>query len=100
MSTARPTAKSTGHLVYLLAIKEPSSRRIIASGLSTPAMQYGYAAYAAVCAKYGLMQLGCRAHVRRKFDEASKAQGKNLGKTKHSRPSGTCDHLETVPNGI
>jgi Transposase IS66 family len=27
------------------------------------------------------MQLGCRAHVRRKFDEVSKAQGKNLGTT-------------------
>ncbi len=36
----------------------------------------GYAAYANVCAKYGLRQLGCWAHVRRKFDEALKAQGK------------------------
>ena len=35
----------------------------------------GYAAYANVCAKYSLRQLGCWAHVRRKFDEALKAQG-------------------------
>ncbi|MEQ1545122.1 IS66 family transposase [Methyloglobulus sp.] len=37
----------------------------------------GYAAYANVCTKYGLRQLGCWAHVRRKFDEALKAQGEN-----------------------
>ena len=36
----------------------------------------GYAGYAGVCAKAGLRHLGCWAHVRRKFDEAIKAQGK------------------------
>jgi transposase len=36
----------------------------------------GYAGYANVCAQTGLRQLGCWAHVRRKFDEAIKAQGK------------------------
>jgi transposase len=36
----------------------------------------GYEAYANVCAKHGLRQLGCWAHARRKFDEALKAQGK------------------------
>jgi DNA-binding transcriptional regulator WhiA len=40
----------------------------------------GYAAYANVCAQQGLRQLGCFAHVRRKFDEALKAQGKNPAK--------------------
>jgi transposase len=37
----------------------------------------GYAGYANVCAQTGLRHLGCFAHVRRKFDEAIKAQGKN-----------------------
>ncbi len=36
----------------------------------------GYAAYANVCAQHKLKHLGCWAHVRRKFDEALKAQGK------------------------
>ncbi|MEQ1559538.1 MAG: IS66 family transposase [Methyloglobulus sp.] len=36
----------------------------------------GYTAYANVCAKQKLRHLGCWAHVRRKFDEAIKAQGK------------------------
>lgn len=40
----------------------------------------GYAAYAHVCKQAGLRQLGCWAHVRRKFDEALKAQGKNPAK--------------------
>lgn len=43
----------------------------------------GYTAYANVCAKFGLRQLGCWAHVRRKFDEALKAQGKQA-KTQNS----------------
>jgi transposase len=34
----------------------------------------GYEAYGKVCAEYGLTALGCWAHVRRKFDEAIKAQ--------------------------
>lgn len=37
----------------------------------------GYAAYANVFAKQKLRHLGCWAHVRRKFDESLKAQGKN-----------------------
>jgi transposase len=36
----------------------------------------GYLAYINVCAQYKLKHLGCFAHVRRKFDEAIKAQGK------------------------
>lgn len=36
----------------------------------------GYTAYANVCAKQKLRHLGCWAHVRRKFDEALKAQDK------------------------
>jgi transposase len=36
----------------------------------------GYVAYANVCAQYQIKHLGCWAHVRRKFDEALKAQGK------------------------
>lgn len=46
----------------------------------------GYAAYVNVCLQYGLRQLGCWAHVRRKFDEALKAQGKkspNLNSLAH-----------------
>jgi len=35
----------------------------------------GYEAYGKVCADYGLTAVGCWAHVRRKFDEAIKAQG-------------------------
>jgi len=36
----------------------------------------GYGGYAPVCAKNGLIQVGCFAHARRKFDEALKGQGK------------------------
>lgn len=36
----------------------------------------GYQVYANVCTKQNLRHLGCFAHVRRKFDEALKAQGK------------------------
>lgn len=35
----------------------------------------GYGGYDPVCAKNGLIQVGCFAHARRKFDEALKAQG-------------------------
>jgi transposase len=41
----------------------------------------GYEGYAAVCAMSGILQVGCFAHARRKFDEAVKAQGKG-GKAK------------------
>ncbi len=37
----------------------------------------GYAGYDAVCAEQGITRLGCWAHARRKFVEASKAGGKN-----------------------
>jgi len=40
----------------------------------------GYTAYAHVCGKHGLTHLGCFAHVRRKFDEALKAQGKKAAR--------------------
>lgn len=40
----------------------------------------GYAGYNAACKKYGLIQLGCWDHVRRKFIEAQKAQPKKKGK--------------------
>lgn len=40
----------------------------------------GYTAYANVCVNYGLKHLGCFAHVRRKFDEAIKAQGKKTAR--------------------
>ncbi len=36
----------------------------------------GYEGYAAVCAMPDIIQVGCFAHARRKFDEAVKAQGK------------------------
>lgn len=36
----------------------------------------GYSGYDKVCADNGIVQLGCWAHARRKFDEAIKAQGK------------------------
>jgi transposase len=39
----------------------------------------GYAGYSGLCVKRGLQHVGCWAHVRRKFDEALKAQG-NKGK--------------------
>ena len=35
----------------------------------------GYAGYAGICVKHKLQHAGCWAHVRRKFDEALKAQG-------------------------
>jgi transposase len=37
----------------------------------------GYAGYDAVCVEQGITRLGCWAHARRKFVEASKAGGKN-----------------------
>jgi transposase len=37
----------------------------------------GYEAYAGVCAANGIVQVGCWAHARRRFDEALKAQGKS-----------------------
>jgi transposase len=37
----------------------------------------GYAGYDAVCTEQGIIRLGCWAHARRKFVEASKAGGKN-----------------------
>ncbi len=43
-----------------------------------------YEGYNKVCAENGITQLGCWAHVRRKFDEALKAQGKNATKRKSS----------------
>ena len=42
-------------------------------GFSGYLLTDGYEAYGKVCAEYGLTALGCRAHVRRKFDEALKA---------------------------
>lgn len=36
----------------------------------------GYEGYNKVCAQNGIIQLGCWAHVRRKFDQAIKSQGK------------------------
>ena len=44
-------------------------------GFSGYLMTDGYEAYGRVCAEYGLTAVGCWAHVRRKFDEAIKAQG-------------------------
>jgi len=44
----------------------------------------GYSGYDPVCAENGITQLGCWAHVRRKFDDALKVQGKtrkSKGKT-------------------
>ena len=43
----------------------------------------GYSGYDAVCAQNGIAQLGCWAHVRRKFDEACKVQPKSKGKAKN-----------------
>ena len=43
--------------------------------------------YAAVCDTEGIVQLGCFAHARRKFDGAIKAQGKTSSKTKGSKAS-------------
>jgi transposase len=40
----------------------------------------GYIAYANICTQYQLKHLGCWAHIRRKFDEAIKAQGKVAAK--------------------
>jgi len=40
----------------------------------------GYTAYAHVCGKHGLTHLSCFAHVRRKFDEALKAQDKKTAR--------------------
>lgn len=39
----------------------------------------GYAGYNAVCKKEGVVRLGCMAHARRKFFEATKASKKGLG---------------------
>ncbi len=44
----------------------------------------GYEGYNKVCQDNGITQLGCWTHVRRKFDEAVKAQGKNSAKRKAS----------------
>jgi len=44
----------------------------------------GYDGYIKVRADNGIMQLGCWAHVRRKFDEALMAQGKNTTQRKTS----------------
>lgn len=42
----------------------------------------GYSGYDKVCAENGIIQLGCWAHARRKFDEALKIQGKASSKRK------------------
>ncbi len=47
----------------------------------------GYAGYDPVCAKNGLIQVGCFAHARRKFNEALKAQGKKNAQTKAGKAS-------------
>ena len=44
----------------------------------------GYEGYNKVCQDNGITPLGCWAHVRRKFDEALKAQGKNSARRKAS----------------
>jgi transposase len=44
----------------------------------------GYEGYNAVCSAYGLTHVGSWSRVRRKFDEALKAQGKNRKKGKRS----------------
>jgi len=44
----------------------------------------GYAGYTQVCAENNLIALGCWAHVRRKFDEARKAQPATSSKKKKS----------------
>ena len=43
----------------------------------------GYEAYSAACGANGIVQVGCWAHARRRFDEALKAQGKSA----KSKPS-------------
>lgn len=59
----------------------PSRSQVVAEQLLEGYRGYlqadGYAAYANVCSKQNLRHLGCFAHVRRKFDEAIKAQGKH-----------------------
>jgi hypothetical protein len=52
----------------------PSPIRLL-EGFSGYLLIDGYKAYGKVCAENGLTAVGCWAHVRRKFDEAIKAQG-------------------------
>lgn len=42
----------------------------------------GYSGYDAVCGQNGIAQLGCRAHARRKFDEARQVRPKPKGKAR------------------
>jgi len=54
----------------------------------------GYEGYTSVCKANGLTQLGCWAHVRRKFDEALKAQNpKTLNKSKVSLATQASDAI-------
>ena len=54
----------------------------------------GYDGYNAVCNNNGLIQLGCWAHVRRKFDEALKAQTPKT--LKHEKVSLAADAMRTI----
>jgi len=63
--------------VYMASDAGQSTMQIFgAFGSMFGAIQHdGYEAYCRGCAEYGLSAVGCWPHVRRKFDEAIKAQG-------------------------
>ena len=56
----------------------------------------GYDGYNKVCHENGITQLGCMAHVRRKFDEALKAQGKNTTKRKSSLAASALQRIQLL----
>jgi len=66
------------HPILLYDYDPSRSQRVpirLLEGFSGYLLTDGYEAYGRVCAEYGLTPVGCWAHVRRKFDEAIKAQG-------------------------
>lgn len=66
------------HPIVLYDYDPSRSQRVpirLLEGFSGYLVTDGYEGYGKVCAEYGLTAAGCWAHVRRKFDEALKAQG-------------------------